>query len=354
MSLSKIYQAVILSVCIQYCNAAEKNYVEITNPDRWNYDSELDLNSIGDVGYSIPNYVNGVTSTGMNVILITDETMFKTDDGYIYLLDNDKVTIDPEKVVKGVGVKVFPILTGRYLFQLKAYDTNGESIGAITKDQSFTKEVTNKNIFLGLESTSVNIDKVTVDLSNTKNQTKRFSLASVNFIENVISKTNNITVIEGIPAVLTSDINGRYFQWFKNGELLQWETNNFLKIDHPLEADGGDYVLNSGSSSVTFNISFQRNIKILVNEKEIEGDVAEIPELSIASNIKLIPFINGLPIRYTLDGSEPTEQSPLYTGPFNISSSGKTLGAKKQYLRAKIIIPETDSTTIKFKKGTLE
>jgi hypothetical protein len=88
-------------------------------------------------------------------------------------------------------------------------------------------------------------------------------------------------------------------------------------------------------------LKFKRTIKLLVNGQEIESfyNSDGLVEISESSQVTLVPFIDGLPIRYTLDGSEPNERSKLYVAPLVIQ--------KTTYLRAKIEIPETDSTRIK-------
>ena len=174
-----------------------------------------------------------------------------------------------------------------------------------------------------------------------KEKTKKLSLNSTKPVQKIFATTNEVTIIEGLPFVLQSNLSGTNFIWQKDGHILKSETNNFLTIDYSLEGDAGQYTLKTGKEIVIFNVSFKRTIKIFINDQEIENfnnsnGHAEITDGSI---IRLVPFIEGLPIRYTLDGSEPTGRSALYTGPITIH--------KKTYLRAKIEIPETDSTRVK-------
>lgn len=159
--------------------------------------------------------------------------------------------------------------------------------------------------------------------------------------QKIIATTNNVTIIEGLSHILQSNIFGKNFSWRKDNHLLTSETNNFLKIDFALEGDAGQYTLQSEDKVVVFNVVFKRSIKIFINNQEIENffDLNGQPEIIEGSTVVLVPFIEGLPIRYTLDGSEPTGRSTLYTQPITIN--------KKSYLRAKIEIPETDSTRIK-------
>lgn len=150
-----------------------------------------------------------------------------------------------------------------------------------------------------------------------------------------IFKINKISVIEGIPVTIDSRLDGSSFQWFKNGELLNWETNKLLTINFPLEGDEGNYFVRTSHKGISFQIFFNRNIKVLINDKEVSQDRIETDK---PFTLKLIPYIEGLPIRYTLDGSEPNEASSLYENPIQVNNTVR--------LRAKIEIPETDSIFI--------
>lgn len=158
---------------------------------------------------------------------------------------------------------------------------------------------------------------------------------------NIQTQTNNLTVIEGFPVFLQSNLSGKQFVWHKDSYPLKSVTNNFLYLDGAVEADEGQYTIQSENSIVIFNVAFRRSIDILINNTELNNNLDSNGKVEVqaASQITLIPCIDTLPIRYTLDGSEPTERSKLYTTPFTIN--------KSVYLRAKICIPETDSTRIR-------
>lgn len=153
-----------------------------------------------------------------------------------------------------------------------------------------------------------------------------------------ILKLNYASAIEGIPSVINSGIEASSYQWYKDGELLQWETNKSIKIPFPLNGDEGNYFVSTPHKGINFKVAFSRNIKIYINNVEVESDRLEIDS---PFSLKLVPFIENLPIRYTLDGSEPTELSEIYESAIEITNS--------IVLRAKIIIPETDSINVKIK-----
>ena len=153
-----------------------------------------------------------------------------------------------------------------------------------------------------------------------------------------ILKMNHTSIVEGIPAIIDSKLEGNSFQWFKDGQLLDWETNSFIKINFPLNGDEGNYFVRTKNKGINFKASFEKNIRVFVNDHELENDRVEIVGPFV---LKLVPFISGLPIRYSLDGSEPNESSLLYEGPIQINDTIR--------LRAKIEIPETDSPYIQVK-----
>ena len=151
-----------------------------------------------------------------------------------------------------------------------------------------------------------------------------------------IVKKTSLFLVEGVPAILPSGIDNGPFSWHKNGRKLNWETNSFIRIDYPLNGDAGLYTVRSGKNTSILDVSFKSSISILLNDQEVEHGRLEADSFSV---VKLVPYIAGLPIRYTLDGSEPTEKSELYVAPIQITNSIA--------LRAKISIPETESASVK-------
>lgn len=149
-------------------------------------------------------------------------------------------------------------------------------------------------------------------------------------------KRSKATLIEGIPAVISSSLTEGSYIWYKNGQKLDWETNSFIKISYPLDGDAGEYTVKSGRNTSIINVSFKNSVSIFLNDQEVSHDRLEADSFSV---IKLTPFIDGLPIRYTLDGSEPNEKSQLYISPIQITNSVT--------VRAKILIPETESAYIR-------
>jgi len=149
------------------------------------------------------------------------------------------------------------------------------------------------------------------------------------------AQTIGITLTEGVPASMRALYASTYFQWYKNDKPLVGATNDTFSLIHPLEGDAGGYMVRSGNKMTRYQASFQRQIRVVINSQIVLGDRTNITK---SSKVELIPCYSGAPIRYTLDGTEPTSQSQLYTGPF-IITNGLTL-------RTAIILPEPDSTII--------
>jgi len=347
MNILKLSKAAFLAAAVN-CYPAEQNYVEVNDFQKWKYDAQWDTNTLSSIGTQIPSVFDAYTTDGSKIIFSAVGPMFRTDDGLLYLLDNDKVTIDPENLVKGIAVDVYTILPGKYYFDFTVLNTNDNVIAKVTKEKSFPRtafnssaNATNRMISVGIESENTDIDKLIVSVDNETNKVKRFSLNNLRFIDKMTSITNSITVIEGLTYFLQSNIQGNSFTWYKDGQLLKHATNSFLELDYAVEGDEGQYVVQSGAFATILNVSFKKSVKLVVNGREIEDylDGNGKVEITPGSKVSLVTFIDGLPVRYTLDGTEPTEKSLLYISPITIN--------KAAYLRARIYIPETDSTRIK-------
>ena len=149
------------------------------------------------------------------------------------------------------------------------------------------------------------------------------------------AQTIAITLTEGIPATMRPLYVSTYWQWFKNDQPLPRATNNTFTLEYPVEGDAGTYMVRSGNRMTRYQASFQRQIRVIINSQIVLGDQTSITS---SSKVELIPCYVGAPIRYTLDGSEPTYQSQLYKGPFTVTNGC--------VLRSSIIIPEGDSVKI--------
>lgn len=142
-------------------------------------------------------------------------------------------------------------------------------------------------------------------------------------------------LIENVPMMLDAGFASRNYKWTWNKRTLPWATNRFLVIDSPQEADAGTYTAVGDDQVSQYRLLFRRSVRVLVNGDAVLGDTHRITR---PSTVTLIPYLSGLPVRYTLDGTEPTAVSDLYRKPFTVTNS--------VVLRAAIIIPEGDSIKI--------
>jgi len=110
-----------------------------------------------------------------------------------------------------------------------------------------------------------------------------------------------------------------------------------LEIPGAQEADAGTYRVESTSGhSALYKVRWQRVIRIFVNNTEVRGDTVDIRG---PSQIRLVCSLGNLPVRYTLDGKEPTAMSALYKTPVLVTNACM--------LRAAVVIPEGDCVKLR-------
>lgn len=140
-----------------------------------------------------------------------------------------------------------------------------------------------------------------------------------------------------------------YDQLMKGGEL------RFTLIDHPNMQRG------TSSKASPYSYTRENTVSIPYVSKDLNMFMDSI-------TVKLASTTNGARIRYTLDGSEPTEQSPLYMQPIEISKTtqikakgfkngfrpSRTLSIKatKAELKPALDVrPEKNGTSYKYYEG---
>lgn len=130
------------------------------------------------------------------------------------------------------------------------------------------------------------------------------------------------TLVENLPFTFDATRQWPTYQWSKDGRVMPWATNRTFTIDWAQEGDAGTYVVRMGNYIRSWTYTFTRAVTVT----------------KTGSTVTLTPFAAGLPIFYTLDGTEPTVRSRRYTNAFTITNSNT--------IRASIIIPEGDSVKI--------
>lgn len=142
-------------------------------------------------------------------------------------------------------------------------------------------------------------------------------------------------LIENVPMVLDAGFQSSSYRWTLNKVTLPEATNRVLVLESPQEGDAGIYAVFGDDDVVQYRLAFRRAVRVLVNGADVQGDRVRIGG---PATVTLLPYLSSLPVRYTLDGSEPTAVSNLYRKPFPVTNS--------VVLRAAIIIPEGDSVRI--------
>lgn len=142
-------------------------------------------------------------------------------------------------------------------------------------------------------------------------------------------------IVENVPLTIDAGYNVGRYTWSLNGREIPGATNRIFYRETPQEADAGTYVVKGPALMRKFTFTFVKAVSVQVNGQTLLGDRINITG---PSTITLSPYIKGLPVRFTLDGTEPTACSALYAKPFLLNRSSM--------IRAAIIIPEGDSVIV--------
>lgn len=141
--------------------------------------------------------------------------------------------------------------------------------------------------------------------------------------------------IENLQLRLEAPFEASSYQWDLRGRPIPGATNKVYLIDQAQEGDAGGYRVEGDGMAALYKVTFQRAVRIFINNAEVRGDSVKITG---PSQIRLLSSFGAVPIRFTLDGSEPTATSSLYKTPIVVTNGC--------VLRTAIIIPEGDSVKI--------
>lgn len=142
--------------------------------------------------------------------------------------------------------------------------------------------------------------------------------------------------LENLPLRLEAPHTASDYQWYLGGRAIPRATNRVLEIPSAQEDDAGTYKIESTSGhSALFKVRFQRNVRVSINGRDVIGDRISV---RLPATLRLSSPLGAVPIRYTLDGSEPLATSSLYEKPILLTNHC--------VIRAAIVIPEGDSVRI--------
>lgn len=142
--------------------------------------------------------------------------------------------------------------------------------------------------------------------------------------------------IENLPLRLEAPVVAEDYQWYLGTNAIPGATNRLYEVPQAQEGDAGTYrVISTSGSSALFKVRFQRNVRVSINGRDVIGDRIS---MRLPATLRLSSPLGTVPIRYTLDGSEPLATSALYEKPLLLTNHC--------VIRAAIIIPEGDSVRV--------
>lgn len=139
----------------------------------------------------------------------------------------------------------------------------------------------------------------------------------------VTQQPKSAVVVEGHAHTLSVSFARRaVVQWYKDGQPLPGATNRTLSLAYPLEGDAGAYhaTMTRGTNTVqtaTADVEVRPLVRVFADGVEVHDWISPWS----GQTVTIRPWRASEAVWYTLDGSEPTELSTLYTGPLRPSNA---------------------------------
>jgi hypothetical protein len=168
---------------------------QVLTPSTLAADSSVSLGSLGSSGTIVASGSTATTSTGSTVTFLASTSLYAVEQGtswsgnflpgddLLYSYGNTSITIDPSVLVQGAGLQIQSSALGTYYAQVSAYDGTGALLGSVTGSGSSTRSADGSALYLGLTSTSFDIDKLVVQLLSPTLKLNKFSIGNIGLVE---------------------------------------------------------------------------------------------------------------------------------------------------------------------------
>ena len=303
-------------------------YFETGNGTFDNSATNLTLNSLGD------SFVKLASSTGLQVVDYF--TPFNQDS--LNAVDEDLGSGGPLVLPDYMGTKAHPHLLVGCGKEGKIYLLDRDNLGQFNaaNDNQIVKEVPNA---VGGTWSSPAFFNGQIYYNGTDDGLRAFSVSNATVVETA-EATNFFIGFPGATPVISANRTSNGIVW-----LLQTDGygNNAPSILHAFATTNlATELYNSSMAGVRDQLggAVKFTVPIVANGKVYVGAQYEVTAFGLAPGWTAVPTISpaagvftnfttislsctttGAVIYYTLDGSQPTETSTLYTGPFNITNS---------------------------------
>ena len=172
---------------------------QVLTPATLAANSSVSLGSLGSSGTIVASGSTATTSSGSTVAFTAATSLYTVEqstswlgnflpsEDLLYSFGNTSITIDPSVLVQGAGLQIQSSALGTYYAQVSAYDGTGALLGSVTGSGSSTRSADGSALYLGLTSTSFDVDKLVVQLLAPTTKLGKFSIGNLGFVEGASS-----------------------------------------------------------------------------------------------------------------------------------------------------------------------
>jgi len=172
---------------------------QVTSPSNLLANSTVSIGSLGSSGTIVASGSTATTTSGTSVTFTGSRSLYSMEqsldwngnflpgDDLLYSWGNTSITIDPSELVQGAGLQIQSGTLGNYYAQLSALDSSGNILGSVTGSGFSTTAADGSALYLGLSSSSYDIDKLVVQLLSPTPKLGKFSIGNIGIVEGAYS-----------------------------------------------------------------------------------------------------------------------------------------------------------------------